>query len=177
MALVLPAALLMSASNASAQRRNHTRADVPVVNQMGAAEDNAPIADYQRKMMRKGNMPGCNCMENDQAADCGCKKMADYKDKHDGKMMDKARWYEKDKADINEDYQEAIEKVNRSTFSDANKKILKQQAAENRDLALKQAKEKNDLRIKHFDGRKGMRDQMMQDKRNRKAVKEVMDID
>jgi len=41
---------------------------------------------------------------------------------------------------------------------------------------LKQAKEKSDLMMKNMEAREKFRDQIMQEKRNSKAVREIEDI-
>lgn len=159
MYLLLPAVLLMGASDAVAQRKNHTKADVPTA-------------------MEQADKSTCGCGKMSMDKNCACAKKMDGKEMmKTNKLMDKSYQYDKDKADIEEDYQEALEKVNKSSFSEANKKILKNQAGENRDLALKQAKMRNDLRVKHIDARKNMKEEMLKDKKNRKAVKEIMSID
>ena len=70
MAAALPAMLLINASNAEAQRKNHTRADVPAA---GMQES--------EKMMNYGI--NCQCTETSDAS-CKCGKMSkkDMKKKH-----------------------------------------------------------------------------------------------
>lgn len=154
MAAILPMALLAHISDASAQRKNTTEKDIPAAVQQ-VQNDAAAHKMHDQKMMKKHD------------------KMAKY----DKKMMKQGEWLNKKTAEINEDYNEAIEKINKSSFSDANKNILKTQAQENRDLALKQVKERADLKAKHWEARKAMRNEMMAEKANHKAVKEVEDID
>lgn len=150
MSVVLPMTLLVNVSDANAQRQNHTRKDVPVAGMAVSEQGQAQPA------MQK--MP-CN------------------KDKKCDKMMDSSKWLDKKNRDINEEYNEALEKINKSTLSEANKSILKSQAAETRDLVMKQAKERSEMMGKQFDARKGMRSEIQASKQNRKAVKEIMDID
>ena len=51
----------------------------------------------------------------------------------------KKNWLEKEMADIHEDYDDAIRKIDKSHFSDEQKTILKAQAKANQDLAESQA--------------------------------------
>lgn len=100
---------------------------------------------------------------------------------HDWSSMEKnkhnpEKMMEKQTREINEDYNEAIEKIGKSSFSNDQKDLLAAQAKENKDLAMKQLKEKTDLLSKHMEARKGMKDSIMAEKANRKAVKEVKKI-
>ena len=52
----------------------------------------------------------------------------------------KKNWLEKEMADIHEDYDDAIRKIDKSHFSDEQKTLLKAQAKANQDLAESQAK-------------------------------------
>lgn len=161
MAAALPAMLLINASNAVAQRKNHTRADVPAA---GMQES--------EKMMNYGI--NCQCTETSDAS-CKCGKMSkkDMKKKHK-KYHDRLQ---KEMKEINEEYDEAIEMIDKSSFSEANKKVLRGQAEANRDLAIKQLKETNELRMQQMEVRKGMMDEIEAEKKNRKAIEEVNDID
>lgn len=94
----------------------------------------------------------------------------DYKFKNDG------HWLEKEKREIDEDYNEALYKIKKSQLSEDAKELLKKQAEENRDFAVEQAEDRADLMKKHREAREEYRDEIMRDKANRKAVKEVMDI-
>lgn len=107
-----------------------------------------------------------------------CKKC----DKHDMKAMKKMQkhnpehWLAKENAEINEDYNEAVYKIGKTSLPKDAKDLLFSQAQTNKELALKQAKEKSDLMMKNMEAREKFRDQIMQEKRNRKAVREVEDI-
>ena len=79
--------------------------------------------------------------------------------------------------EINEEYDEAIEMIDKSSFSEANKKVLRGQTEANRDLAIKQLKETNELRMQQMEARKSMMDEIEAEKKNRKAIEEVNDID
>lgn len=112
-----------------------------------------------------------------------------YKARHEGKhdkhhdkadkkfkKCDPARWLNKENAEINEDYDEAIHKINKSSLSQEAKDLLISQAKSNKELALEHAKEISEQRAKNMDARQKYKDQFMQEKRNMKAVKEVEDI-
>ena len=107
-----------------------------------------------------------------------CKKC----DKHDMKAMKKMQkrspehWLAKEDAEINEDYNEAVYKIGKTSLPQDAKDLLLSQAQANKELALKQAKEKSDLMMKNMEAREKFRDQIMQEKRNRKAVREIEDI-
>lgn len=89
---------------------------------------------------------------------------------HQKKMQENTR-------EINEDYQKALHKIDKSSFSDEQKTLLKKQAAENKDLALKQSQERAQQAEKHMKARKALNMQdAMHDKANRKAVKEIHEI-
>ncbi len=160
---------LLGVENAQAQRKNHTKADVAVVQ----AQDSA--------------VTNCNCMAQDE--DCNCQKMLKKKHKKDKEMKkhhkDKEKahkkkkhhdWLKKELRDIEEKYDEAIEKIEDSSFADHNKEILRQQAQASKDLAIKQAKEINELRMQQSEARKAMADEIAAEKDNRKAIEEISDI-
>lgn len=85
-------------------------------------------------------------------------------------------WLEKKLEFINKNYDKAVQEINTSTFSDKNKKILLDQADENRNLAIECAKKRNILRDRHRKERENLILQMKQKKENRKAVQDVMNI-
>lgn len=92
------------------------------------------------------------------------------------KKMNK-NWVADKTADIQEDYNEAVQKINQSNFSSNQKELLMKQARENQDLAVEQLKDRADLRMKHSEQRLDMNmGDMMGDKANYKAVKKVMKI-
>ena len=105
-----------------------------------------------------------------------CKKC----DKHDMKAMKKMQkrspehWLAKENAEINEDYNEAVYKIGKTSLPQDAKDLLLSQAQANKELALKQAKEKSDLMMKNMEAREKFRDQIMQEKRNSKAVREMI---
>lgn len=92
------------------------------------------------------------------------------------KMDEKLKHQEKE---INEDYEKAIKKINKSTFNDEQKKMLISQAKENKTLAMKQNKERIEIMKKHWNQRMmddGFKAAMEAEKANKKAVKEVKEI-
>ena len=85
-------------------------------------------------------------------------------------------WLKKELRDIEEKYDETIEKIEDSSFADHNKEILRQQAQASKDLAIKQAKEINELRMQQSEAREAMADEIAAEKDNRKAIEEISDI-
>lgn len=85
-------------------------------------------------------------------------------------------WLEIKLEHINKNYDRAVQEIKKSTFSDKNKKILLEQADENRNLAVECAKKRNILRDRHRKERENLILQMKQQKENRKAVQNVMNI-
>lgn len=86
------------------------------------------------------------------------------------------RWLAKETADINEDFDEAIYKVDNSTLSKEAKELLTAQAKSNKELALKQAKETSMQKEKNWKAREKFSKEIKAEKKNRKAVKEVEEI-
>lgn len=184
LAFVLPAAMLFSVVDASAQRRNTTSHDVKpaAAYQADSTQPNMPEMmkrHHDKKMMRSGFI-------GDAGYDCGCNKENCKKNgcknskKAMGDCMKKkcGRWADKQINDINEEYAKAMKKIRQSSLNQSQKNLLTSQAQENRELAFKYAKERADLRQKHLQARidAGFGG-MMQEKANRKAVKKVMEID
>ena len=97
-------------------------------------------------------------------------------------MKDKKEHHEKMKfnqEEINKDYEKAVKKIEKSQFSADQKKLLMQQAQENRDLAIKQLNDRAELMKKHRNARmndEGFFNAMKSDKANKKAVKEVSEL-
>ena len=88
----------------------------------------------------------------------------------------KDNWLENKLENINKKYDEAIIKIKESTFSDKNKKVLSEQAEENKDLAIECAKKRNILRERHKKERENLILQMKLKTENRKAVQNVINI-
>ncbi len=87
-----------------------------------------------------------------------------------------SHWLSKEKKDIAEQYDMAIYKIEKSQLDENIKNMLKKQADENKNLVMKQAEEIDDLMKKNQTAREPYRAEIMKDKSNRKAVKEVDDI-
>lgn len=94
---------------------------------------------------------------------------AGEKDKHHG-------WLDEKMEDIREDYDKAIKRIEESSFTEEQKKLLTDQAAANRDLAISQAQAEADQTTKNRAARSGFDSAVRASKKNRKAVKEVDDI-
>ncbi len=153
--VLLPAALLVNISAANAQRKNHTRNDVPV-------QTEAQV----------GCTGGAECKCADGAPYPMMQKKADRMQNKEKKGMP----FEKDLKEVNENYDEAIKKIDRSNFSAEQKVMLKNQAKENKDLMLKQYQERQELLKKHWEANKSLKQNMTKDKADRKAVKKVRKI-
>ena len=92
----------------------------------------------------------------------------------------KKNWLDKETADITEDYDEAIEKINASSFTEEQKTVLKAQAQANKELALSQAKAADAQMQKNREARKGFFDgdnRHNDGKHNKKARKVFEEID
>lgn len=162
MAFALPLAMLAAAPQANAQRKNYTAHDLPA-NQMVTPDQLPPIAANPAA----ANLP---------APAQGLKMPAPRPDHHLNKAAKFEHKMVKEEREINEDYNEALEKISRSTFSNSNKELLKKQANENKNLALRQLNERKELLTRHMKTRESIRSEIYADKANRKAVKEIMDI-
>lgn len=170
---VLPVAVLSNINTADAKHRGYLE---PKDNTAAAAAQD--VNDMAKDCVKKN----CNCKDADckmTSCNCGKKAMKKDMDKHMSKkeMKHGSHWLEKETKDINEDYDEALYKVEKSQLTPEQKQVLRTQAAQNRDLALKQAQEKADLSMKQKKARDSFKDEIMKDKANRKAVKAVMGID
>lgn len=88
----------------------------------------------------------------------------------------KKNWLEKEMSEIQEDYDEAIHKIDRSSFTDEQKKILKSQADSNKNLAETQAKAVNEQLQKNTEARKGFLSDGKSAHKQRKIFKEIDDI-
>lgn len=88
----------------------------------------------------------------------------------------KKNWLEKEMADIQEDYDEAISKINRSSFTEEQKSVLKSQAEANKALAENQAKATNAQIQKNREARKGFLSEGKSAHKERKVFEEIDDI-
>lgn len=191
-AVVLPAVLLLNVSNANAQRRNTTSHDVkPVMLNQPEAEapavyqdnivrpdaEQVKIRKHQKDKYKKAMKNKCGCKDCKKGGFCNCGK--------DGgcmknKMMKKHhREARENIEEINEDFHKANKRIEKSSFNENQRELLRKQARHNKDLALKQLKEREDLRQKHIQERMdaGVHKMMKDNKVNRKAVKKIDDID
>lgn len=96
----------------------------------------------------------------------------------------KKNWLDKETADINEDYDDAIQEINESSFTEEQKTILRAQAQANKELALSQAKaadtqmQKNrEARKSFFNGDNVQKDDRKGGKHGKKARKVFEEID
>lgn len=89
----------------------------------------------------------------------------------------KKSWIEKETAEIQEDYNEAIAKIDNSTLSDEQKTLLKAQAQSNKELALSQAQATNTQIMNNQQARKNMFSTSADKKENKKIRKIFKEID
>ncbi len=85
-------------------------------------------------------------------------------------------WVEDKMEDVTEDYNEAIKKINESSFTAEQKSILTAQAAANRDLMSSQINAVSQQMRKNMQQRANFRDAIKASRENKKAVKEIDDI-
>ncbi len=88
----------------------------------------------------------------------------------------KNKWLHKEMTEIQEDYDEAISKINHSSFTDEQKNILKSQADANKALAEAQAKATNEQLKKNMAARKSFLSNDKSAHKQRKVFKEIDDI-
>lgn len=94
----------------------------------------------------------------------------------------KRNWLDKETADINEEYDEAVKKINDSSFTEEQKTVLRAQAQANKELALSQAKASADQIQKNREARKGFfnvdgsKKDEKYGKKARKVFEEIDDI-
>lgn len=150
LSLALP---LIIANNADAQRPNHTKKDM-----------STEIEKTYDKIKNNVKEDFHN-IEN---------KIEHHKDKKHHKNK-----FKSDEHDIEKDYRKAIKKIKKSDFTDEQKKLLRQQAEENRNLAIEQLKERQKMMNAHKEDI--MKDEAFEkaiktEKANRKAIKEIKNI-
>ena len=78
--------------------------------------------------------------------------------------------------DINDDYQKAIKKIDKSSFNEEQKKLLTAQAEANRNLATAQIKAVSEQMTKNRNERASFKEAIRASRENRKAVREIDDI-
>ena len=88
----------------------------------------------------------------------------------------KNKWLHKEMTEIQEDYDEAVSKINHSSFTDKQKATLKSQADANKTLAEDQAKAVNAQLKKNMEARKGFLSDEKSARKQRKVFKEIDDI-
>lgn len=103
-------------------------------------------------------------------------------EKHSLKAMKKAakksnsQWLARKSADINEDFDEAVYKIGKSSLPQDVKNLLLSQANEDKNLALKQAKETSLLLEKQQESRNKYSSVLDADKHSKKLIKKIDDI-
>lgn len=103
-------------------------------------------------------------------------------EKHSLKAMKKAakqshsQWLARKSADINEDFDEAVYKIGKSSLPQDVKNLLLSQANEDKNLALKQAKEISSLLEKQQASREKFSMALDADKHSKKLIKKIDDI-
>ncbi len=181
-ALLLP--VLLFATDVSAQRKNYTSHDVkPLnrpVNDMPGGEN--PIADGMN-MKQDATMPNCPCTKAADETDCPCARKAKKASKHadKNKKHDKQKGLKKHSKlqeqidEVNDNYDEAVEKISKSDFNQQQKDLLIRQARENRDFATIKIKTDAHLRYCHKKERKelGIDKKDLDKEVNKKALKAV----
>ena len=85
-------------------------------------------------------------------------------------------WAEDKLEDINDDYQKAIKKIDKSSFNEEQKKLLTAQAEANRNLATAQIKAVSEQMTKNRNERASFKEAIRASRENRKAVREIDDI-
>ncbi len=130
-----------------------------------------------------------NTTQSFQIADTSLDKKAEKSDikaqkaeKHNLKAMKKAakkshsQWLARKSADINEDFDEAVYKIGKSSLPQEVKNLLLSQANEDKNLALKQAQETSRLLEKQQASREKFSMALDADKQAKKLIKKIDDI-
>lgn len=168
-AILAPAIILSVVTSASAQRRNTTSHDV--ISAQKTDNINKNSADYLTNgHISQYNNLDCNCKTKE---DCPKHCKANIHNKHDKKKHHKKtdEYYE----DLDDYYNDAIEKINYSHLSSAQKNLLISQAEQNKELMIKQFNEKQELIKKHMQ-QYDENDFPMKNKENRKIIKKIRKI-
>ena len=130
-----------------------------------------------------------NTTQSFQIADTSLDKKAEKSEikaqkaeKHNLKAMKKAakkshsQWLARKSADINEDFDEAVYKIGKSSLPQEVKNLLLSQANEDKNLALKQAQETSRLLEKQQASREKFSMALDADKQAKKLIKKIDDI-
>lgn len=105
-----------------------------------------------------------------------------HKDKHNMESLKKGaksysdKWLANKTEDINEDFDEAVYKIGKTSMPQELKDLLVKQAQENKNLALKQAEEVNNQLKKQSLAREKFHEQFMNEKMNKKIIKRIDEI-
>lgn len=181
-ALALPA--LLFAADASAQRKNYTSHDVKPLNRPvnDVSGEEMPQTDG-KDMQQDAAMPNCPCAKAADETDCPCarkakkaSKHADKNKKHDKqKDLKKHSKLQEQIDEVNDNYDEAVEKISKSDFNPQQKDLLIRQARENRDFVTMKIKTDAHLRYCHKKERKelGIDKKDLDKKVNKKALKAI----
>lgn len=175
LSLALPLAIIASASDAAAQRKNSTDKNAP--NMVEEAYD--ATVDGTKKAYDATVDGTKKAYNSTKEVVVEMKDDVSKKIDHMNEKKTPENWLKHENEEINEDYNDAIKKINKSSFNTDNKNLLLKQATENKDLAMKQIKDRSDMMKKHWEVRKNtkaFKEEMKMEKRNRKAVKEVRKI-
>lgn len=171
-AALAPTIIISVANSALAQRRNTTSPDVPTAQASERSDRVSAHDDTNNKMTKhdKHNRDGCDCVnQKDCTKHCGKKMQDDRKGK---KQHDRMR---EERAELEENYNEALAKIQASKLSGPQKDLLVKHANENKDLMLRQLDERQQLIQAHTRQYKND-DFPMDNKADRKAVKKVRKI-
>ena len=175
--ILVPALAVATADQAAAQRRNTTSHDVKPVNLTVTADNHtAAVSAVDNSGCKCGQdaacMKKCNKMQkSEQFADRHHKRVEKPAGKHHRKMIEEKKY------DIEEDYNKALRRIDKSSFNQEQKDLLKKQAQQNRDFALKQVNDRQQLMQQQMQARQNLDMRAMTEhKANRKALKSVSRI-
>lgn len=173
LSVVLPAALLFSMVDATAQRRNTTSHDVKPVQQV---EEMARDVKHKSEKMEKKHHK-----DDKKMKDCKCKKdkKCDCMKKKDDKHKDKKHQKFSSNEEITENYNKAVERINKSDFNAKQKAFLLKQAQDSRDFAIQQNEARQKLLQTQMADRQNFgitKDNLKDNKANKKAVKKISKI-
>ncbi len=162
LSVVLPIALLFSMADASAQHRNSASNEAKQAHHMEEkAKDVKHKSDKDMKKHHK-EMNDCKC-KKDKKCDCMKKKHQKYANNEH----------------IIENYNEAVERINKSSFDAKQKEFLLKQAQDSRDFAMQQSEARQKFMQMQMADRKSFgftKENLKDNKPNRKAVKKIHKI-
>ncbi len=156
---------------------------------LGGAVVSLSILDANAFWHRDVQRDTQNTAQSFQIADASLDKKAEKSEekalkaeKHSLKAMKKAakksnnQWLARKSDDINEDFDEAVYKIGKSSLPQEVKNLLLSQANEDKNLALKQAKETSSLLEKQQLSRNKFSAVLAADKHSKKLIKKIDDI-